>query len=133
MNIGPLLLHSDPLRVVTEFIQGVSTTLDPLVQTPDRREEAPYLPSPKPWTLLSEPPIAGRRLLAFLTEEGRGGCERVILGVLDQLRVLDTMGVQKGELTKPDRCVFRVWGFGFGVDVRLWKGELADKARQVRF
>ena len=56
----------------------------------------------------------------------------MILGVLDQLRVLDTMGVQKGELTKPDRCVFRVWGFGFGVDVRLWKGELADKAGKVR-
>jgi len=45
MNIGPLLLHSDPLRVVTEFIQGVSTTLDPLAQTLDRREEAPYLPN----------------------------------------------------------------------------------------
>jgi predicted Ser/Thr protein kinase len=28
MNIGPSLLHSDPLRVVTEFIQGVSTTLN---------------------------------------------------------------------------------------------------------
>ena len=57
---------------------------------------------------MPKPSIAGRRLLTFLTEEGRGGCERVILGVLEQLRVLDTMGVQKGELTKPDRCVFRV-------------------------